>query len=380
MSVQTASATASLAGAVSEKISEPSLPMLPEEITLSWLSSCLGHQIKSIEVTEQILMATASKVFVTITYQDETAAVARPRHICVKGGLSPAVRANFGTFIFNLYIREAKFFGVVQPRLPNLAVPKSWWAGSNSEQGLVILDDLTKTPGFVEFGEPVRPWSVERLHLGIEQLAMLHGGTWGAQKAEYPYLPNDYDNVIMNLCALYPSLIHGEGRPPFPEIISSQERITAAIQKHYRTRNLKRFSCLVHADAHLGNTYIERGENGGERVCFMDWQTIHVGSAFHDVAYLIVGALTVEDRRAHEFEILDHYFATLAKAGGPKLTRDDEEVMTEYRKSMLSGFSWILTPFEMQNRERVFAMAERHNAALVDHETVQLVESLPDMM
>lgn len=46
---------------------------------------------------------------------------------------------------------------------------------------------------------------------------------------------------------------------------------------------------------------------------------------------------------------------------------------------MMVGFNWILARFELQNREKVFEMAGRHNAALVDHETVQLIESLPDI-
>lgn len=45
---------------------------------------------------------------------------------------------------------------------------------------------------------------------------------------------------------------------------------------------------------------------------------------------------------------------------------------------MLAGLVWLLTPYELQNEERVRAMVERQATALIDHRVIELIESLPD--
>ncbi|POS73389.1 hypothetical protein DHEL01_v208213 [Diaporthe helianthi] len=50
--------------------------------------------------------------------------------------------------------------------------------------------------------------------------------------------------------------------------------------------------------------------------------------------------------------------------------------LAEYRKSFLAGVGWIMCPYVMQPKEQVNAMAARYAAALDDHKTIELVESL----
>jgi aminoglycoside phosphotransferase (APT) family kinase protein len=135
-----------------------------------------------------------------------------------------------------------------------------------------------------------------------------------------------------------------------------------------------RFRCLVHGDPHSGNTYLK----GSDDVRFMDWQIIHVGTAFHDLAYFLVSTLTVEERRTHEVAVLDRYLEALACHGGPTLTREDSELMIEYRKAMLTGLGWVLTLHSMQAKARVAAMVERYAATIVDHKTIELLTEIAD--
>ncbi|KAI0384854.1 kinase-like domain-containing protein [Hypomontagnella monticulosa] len=358
---------------------QPQLPSLPEHVTVEWLTSVLGQKVKAIELTKDpILNASAGKVFVTITYDDENVEAteatkaSRPTKVCIKGGFNPVFIERYSDILIGLYKREADFFNRVAPHLKHIDLPRSYWACNNANQGLVIMDDLAALGA--EFGEPVHAWPVERVLAGVEQLAGLHAGTWGVTHADYAWAdPAFYDTIMFALCARWGDLIHAPHRPPLPDIVKDEARIRAALTKHFKSRN-PRFRCLVHGDAHIGNTWIYKGAPR-----FLDWQTIQVGSAFHDVAYFVSGSLTVEDRRANEMRILDHYLSALARFGGPTLTRDDEEVMNEYRKSMLAGYNWILAPYELQSEARVRTMSERHSTALIDHKTVELIESLPDV-
>ncbi|KAI1644143.1 uncharacterized protein F4817DRAFT_367869 [Daldinia loculata] len=146
----------------------------------------------------------------------------------------------------------------------------------------------------------------------------------------------------------------------------------AVLEKYFTSRNPK-FQCLVHGDAHIGNTFLIKGEPR-----FLDWQAVHISSAFHDVSYFIASSLTVEDRREHEMRILNHYLDELNIYGGASLSSQDEDLMVEYRKSMLAGLVWLLTPYELQKEERIRAMIERQATALIDHRVIELIESLPD--
>lgn len=60
--------------------------MVPEEVTSEWLASVLKLPIQSSEITHTILDQSASKVYVTLTYNDGPVRNGRPQYICVKGG------------------------------------------------------------------------------------------------------------------------------------------------------------------------------------------------------------------------------------------------------------------------------------------------------
>ena len=55
------------------------------------------------------------------------------------------------------------------------------------------------------------------------------------------------------------------------------------------------------------------------RACFFDWEAVQTGNWAQDVAYHLATVLSIEDRRAHERELLGHYLAELAAHGGPAI-------------------------------------------------------------
>ncbi|KAI1120253.1 kinase-like domain-containing protein [Nemania abortiva] len=341
----------------------PKLPSVIGEITREWLSSVLGVEVKSVHRTREI-PGTATKLYLTAKNDDGE------RKLCIKGGFNPAFMAQM-PWIVMIYQREVEFFNRIAPMLKDMDLPTAWWAGHTPQQGIVIMEDLGARG--CQFGNPVETWPVDRVRLGVEQLAALHARTWGVRASDHPWLTSDYDQALLTLMQTYNAVVNGADRPIIRLYLRNQERVTAVLKKHYASRNPK-FQCLLHGDAHLGNTYLE---DGAPR--FLDWQMIHIGSAFHDVAYYIAGALTTKDRRAHEWELVDHYLATLAKFGGPTdLKITDLDVQIEYKKSFLAGIGWIMCPYEMQPRDCVHAMAKRYAAAIDDHKVLQLVESLPE--
>ncbi|ROW02928.1 hypothetical protein VSDG_01718 [Cytospora chrysosperma] len=349
------------------------LPIVPEEVTAEWLGSKLGHKIKSIKITKSIL-ATGSKLLFDITYDDgenATADDSRPASVCVKGGFDPEQMAQY-PFLIEIYEREVEFFNHIAPNLVYMDLPRSYWAGHDRQNAIVIMEDLTQHG--CTFGDPLYTWPVERVLAGVEQLAAMHAWTWGKSAKDYTWLTPHYDTSLLYLIDRWGVVALSSDRPPLPEYMHDAARVKAVFAKHYSSRAAK-FSCLIHGDPHTGNTYFgARGQNP-DSARFLDYQMVHVGSPFHDVTYFVGAALTVEDRREHEWRVLDHYLASLARFGGPVLDRKDKEVEFEYRKSWLSGVAWIVTPYGMQTKERVFVMVPRYIAAINDHKCFELVES-----
>ncbi|PVI02159.1 hypothetical protein DM02DRAFT_312839 [Periconia macrospinosa] len=351
------------------------LPTTPEDITAEWLSKALNQKVNSIKL-DKTVPGTASKIFVTITYDPTVSSSPTkttppsPTKLCVKGGFDPTILSKM-PWLVKIYQRECDFYNLVAPSLTHMGLPRCWWAGHNATQGILLMDDLASLS--YDFGNPTETWSVARVLAGVEQLAALHARTWGVKETEYPWLTSDYDQAILTLMQTFDVVVNATDRPEIPGYLKDQERITKVLKKHYQMRN-PRFRCLLHGDAHTANTYLV---DGAPRL--LDWQMIHLGSSFHDVAYFIGAALSIEDRRAQEWEVVEHYLSMLGKFGvQEKLSLDDTEVVDEYKKSFLSGVGWIMCPYEMQPREFVHPMAKRYAAALDDHKVLELVESIPD--
>jgi Protein of unknown function (DUF1679) len=104
----------------------------------------------------------------------------------------------------------------------------------------------------------------------------------------------------------------------------------------------------------------------------LDWQATAAGSPLYDVASLLGGSLTVEERRAHETDILKEYAHGLRSRG---VSITDQTLHTAYRRATFA--SMVVTAVHVgsasppdersraQLREvvaRVFTAADDHDA------------------
>ncbi|KAH7311434.1 kinase-like domain-containing protein [Stachybotrys elegans] len=347
---------------------EEQLPMLPADLTAEWFSNKLGHKVRSIENTRNI-WGTASKLFYTLSYEDG-ATQDRPTQVCVKGVFDPKMIES-QPWTVSLAQREADFFARIAPTLKNMTFPKGWWAGGNSKQGIAIMDDLTKDG--CTFAPEVADYPVEMVMNGIESLAGLHVQYWGQSQEDHPWIWNNYDPAMKFMCASWNHVVSLPGRPPLPDYLKDGDRCNEALDRYYAERN-PRFRTLLHGDTHIGNVYFT--PSGG--IGFLDWSAFHFGSCFHDIVYHMTAMLSVENRRAHEMEILDHYLDTLHRLGGPRFDRHgDPEVMVEYRRSFMTNAIWLICPDGLQSKERVVALCERAVATYDDHKVIETILGQP---
>ncbi|MDA2992195.1 MAG: phosphotransferase, partial [Actinomycetota bacterium] len=130
---------------------------------------------------------------------------------------------------------------------------------------------------------------------------------------------------------------------------------------------------VVHGDCHIGNTYVL--PDGGRGL--IDWQLTARGFCMHDVSYIIITALSVQDRRTYEDELIAFYRQRLIGAG----VRDApgvKELRCEHSLAAAWCFyiGWLTTPVENYGWEINVANQIRLATAYRDLESKAALEAL----
>lgn len=357
-----------------------SLPTTVEGVTPAWCSKVLNAPVGNLTIIS-VRHGSSSTLVVDLKYAPSANNNGLPQRIFFKGGFNPELIA-IAPSVLDTYRREAEFYHYVSPMLisSGMNLPKTWYSGidSSSGQGIVVLEDLT-TQG-CSFGTPSEPWPVDRVLSGVEQLAILHARTWKcAQDPDYKWLHTNNGGlrgIILELTkpgpfnAVVPKNLEVLGPDFDKSILLDSGRIVTAFKKLWESDASGDLDSFIHGDPHIDNTYMTASGEPG----FLDWQAASTGNCFHDVSYFVTSALTVEDRRANEEQIVRHYLETLSNLGVRPIHW--ETGWHEYRKHLFHGYVLALTQPGMQSQENIWALVARYIPAIMDHHVIELLEKL----
>jgi hypothetical protein len=263
------------------------------------------------------------------------------------------------------YQREALFYRDVVPRIPT-QVPRCHYAAvsESQNQGLVILDDLRSQA--VRFGDPRVPLSPDQVAKALEIQAGWHSvtGLKDAWLNETPHIR------AMILEVLKPEhwkkYLALSGSQAAKAVLGDRDRAQRGFEAKWALDDASS-RCFTHGDAHMANIYFD----ASGRPFFLDWQMAAMAHWANDVEIFLVGALSIDDRRAHERDLLQHYLAARRRAGAPEVSMD--EAWLCYCQRHLAGVTFALTPPEMQPIDVCDAYAERYAQAAIDHRTFDLL-------
>lgn len=215
--------------------------------------------------------------------------------------------------------------------------PTSWHA-------ITIMEDIAATKGarFISTETHIDKPMMEDL---LGTLARLHAHYWDSPVLDghqaWLRTPTQFlDDVNRFISVRSRALVAMER---FPHLLP--DGMTAAHGDELWAATLRSFQLnaalpqtLLHGDAHIGQSYI----TAEGRMGYGDWQLIQRGGWAADFAYSITSALTVEDRREWDRDLLGAYCERLHEASGPKLDFDD--AWTSYRRHTLYPFfAWAFT-------------------------------------
>ena len=335
---------------------------LDEVLSPTWLDHTLGvrfpgTRVAGTSVTED-LRTIATKVRFDVAYDANPAGA--PAALCVKGYFGPD-RAGF----VSLGQMEARFYSEIAPHL-SVGVPPCVHTGIDPDtgHGLILMEDLVA--GGSTFLTALSPYSVDQAAATLEQLARLH-------TADRAALPTDTTWMAPRLTGYLDYVTEERLQTQLDD--GRADGLDADVRRADRLRaglgvlaehSAASATCIVHGDAHAGNLYLDPSGAPG----LIDWQVVQWGAWELDVAYHLGAVLAIDDRRAHERALLDHYLDAVRARGGD--APDEAEAWTAYRRALAYGyFMWGIT--QRVERTIVVTFVQRLGTAVHDHGSFDLL-------
>jgi len=355
---------------------ELSLPRSWEEITPEWMTAALGEHFPGVTV-DRVTVAlrddgTNRRARLALTY----AAGSGPATVFAKA-VDPE-HAELVALTSGLFHEPRLFSSGVQLPLDHPAVYTALIdePGSNF---LMIMEDVVGRGA--DPRDSTRPMTVEQAANGVRGLARLHSRFWGERLTSNPALSWVEPFVAFEGLQYAPLEIARErlGDSVSSEVLALDgTALFVDLWARYIGTLTTSPQTLLHGDPHIGNTYVLPDDSPGDKVGFLDWQMARRGNWSLDLGYFLQGALTIEDRRRAERDLLDEYRGALELPAAE--LPSTEEVWLRYRASVAHGLAiWMATLSggdAWQSAEICLALAQRYAAAFVDLDTRAALDAI----
>jgi hypothetical protein len=315
------------------------VPRTWDEVTPLWMTEILAPHCAGAVVREVTL--------VDVTYGTTSHARARLAYSRGSGPETVFIKGQGGLFhrvlltSLGILFPEARLFA--ERDLIPLEMPMLYGVGVDRLRlrTMIVMEDVVATRGAAP-NVATTPLTESQVAAGLETLASLHARFWnGNLPAPLRFLPSWRMRpgwALMGFAGARSGL-RRMGELGALDLMPDGTRTTGECFKLFaRQFELGRtgVQTLAHGDAHIGNSYcLPDG-----RIGFIDLQVAHVGSWMNDTAYFLCSALTTEDRRRHEKELLARYLQALGDAGAKPPTF--EQAWERYRQGPTYGLMiWL---------------------------------------
>ena len=322
------------------------VPCSPGAITTEWLTAVLCGRVPGAMVVrvrvEPASAGTHERHRLIVTYNDEGRHAGLPTSIFTKSLPSVVTRMIGG---FNGTARaEGRFYMQLRPQL-GIEAPVGYHAASDPRTfaSILLLEDIvaTKSATFCNHRTYVSRAMAEDM---IDLLAMLHARFYG--DAEFasryrwvaPY-PRWFTIGAQKMdLAHYTRKAFDAASNVIPQsMLARRDAVWPAAMRALAVHESEPQG-LLHSDVHIGNWY----QTGAGNMGLCDWQCLARGHWSRDVAYMITAALTPDDRRAWERDLLVRYLERFAALAGDR--PDFDRSFLNYRQQMVHALlMWTIT-------------------------------------
>ncbi|WHU47433.1 phosphotransferase [Gordonia sp. L191] len=361
------------------------VPASVDQLTPEWLGATVGHAVPGARVTDMALGdgsdGTSSRRAISVEWNAAGSTAGLPTALYTKS--TPSLLNRLLVGITGAAGAEALFYTRIRPTL-DIGAPEGYHGAWDPKtcRSMVVTENIATSRGatFADASQIYidRP-SAESM---VAELARYHGQLWDDPRltGEWDLMPADQWQRSFNARI-------GFDRGATFAMRFLDEEIPVALQSKKKdirrglmqsvTYDVSGPMTLLHQDVHPGNWF--RLPDGSLNL--YDWQGIGCGGWALDVSYALSTALTTEDRREWERDLLALYLERLAAEGGKPPT--EGEAFLAYRQQMFRGFIyWTYTHLvgkfsELQPDAHVRALVQRTGQALVDLESLDSLDRPP---
>ena len=358
------------------------VPCSPYAVTPEWLTAAICRDVPDAAVTsvtvESVSAGTQARHRLRVAYNEPGSRAGLPASIFTKSLPSIVTRMVAG---FNGHARtEGNFYAQVRPLL-TLEAPTCYYSTYDKRTfaAIHLLEDLvaTKSATFCGHTTYVSRAMAEGM---VDLLASLHGRFYGdlALHERYRWLAGFPRWFTIGAEKMrtehYTQKAFDAATGVIPaKLMSRREEIWPATMRALSIHKTEP-ATLLHSDVHIGNWY--RTGDGTMGLC--DWQCPSIGHWSRDFAYAMTAALTPDDRRNWERDLLVRYLGRLAEHCNARL--DFDQSWMHYRQQVLLALAmWTITlchsPLlpNMQPEAMTLTMLERMTAAAADLDSLDAV-------
>jgi len=283
-----------------------------------------------------------------------------------------------------IYRNEVAFYTRIRPSL-DIETPRAIGGEFDQASGTfgLALEDL-RVRG-VSFPTVKTAVSVEEVRGLLDTLAALHARFWQSEELlkelsfVQPHISGDL-YTLFHAPHLVPGLVtHECNHEQFKrEMLAACNLSSNQLYHDYRKLQFHQATLpftLCHGDTHIGNTYLTADGRGG----LLDWQLMARGYFMHDLSYIIITALDVATRRAHDRGLIEYYLAQLRSHGvtdAPSL----DTAWLEFRRAATwcLYIGWLTTPVENYGWDINVCNHVRLFTAYMDLDSKAALADVPD--
>lgn len=321
----------------------PSIPPSFDRITREWLTSALCRDHPGAEVVEFDLKGGSSgstvRELIHIRYNQAGELAGLPEWVFCKAAASFKTRMLAG--LAKATHKEVYFFNSLRNELP-IEAPIAYFGGVEVPSQRSIL--LLKAMSDCTFTNPTHYINRKESEDMVGILATLHGTFWNSPRlATMPWLDSslEYLQLCDDLLSFLDRCAVGmeRARAAIPAQLWARRNQVNAATRRAAELNQEGAITFLHHDVHIGNWY----KTPAGRMGLGDWQCLAKGNWASDFSYAITSALTIEDRRAWEKELLELYLEELRRHSVQDVP-DFDTAWKLYRQQIFHALSfWTFT-------------------------------------